>query len=318
MSTFLQLLVTGIAMGFIYCMVAIEHTLVWKTTGLVNFAHDKFITLGAYFFGGTMCMLFPNNFLLAVLCTTVFMFLYGMLAARAIFMPLSKMPQGIYAVTGCLMLSIIMREGIRVIWGPAPFTVNNWLTGTIKLGDVVLPVVNIYIIVASIILLVLQWLFFSKTRLGKSLTCVSQDKEVAALMGINVNRSIAISVGISSMLCGWIGMLVIPLFSINGNMAGTIAMKGFSAGVVGGFGTYAGAAVGGLFIGILETLYTMFGPSTYKDVVAYLLLIIFLIINPGGIMGVIADFGKKKKHKNGIAIARDYLFGKKDGEHNGE
>ena len=111
-STLAQLLVTGIAMGFIYCLVAIEYTLIWNSTGLVNFAHDKFITLGAYFFGGTMYVLFGNNFVLCVIGTTVAMFLYGVVVSKVIFMPLSKMPTRIYAVTGTLMLSIIMRESI--------------------------------------------------------------------------------------------------------------------------------------------------------------------------------------------------------------
>ena len=305
-STLAQLLVTGIAMGFIYCLVAIEYTLIWNSTGLVNFAHDKFITLGAYFFGGTMYVLFGNNFVLCVIGTTVAMFLYGVVVSKVIFMPLSKMPTRIYAVTGTLMLSIIMRESIRIIWGPAPFTVPKWLVGTFSMGTIIIPRVNIIIIIISVILLIVQNLFFKKTKLGKGLTCVSQDKEVAALMGIDVNKNIAISVGISSMLCGWIGILVIPLFSINASMSGTIAMKGFSAGVVGGFGTMGGAVVGGLLIGIIENLYVLIGPSTYKDVVSFVILICFLIINPGGIAGLVS----KKKKRNVIAIVKDYCLGK--------
>ena len=117
-------------------------------------------------------------------------------------------------------------------------------------------------------------------------------------MGIDVNKNIAISVGISSMLCGWIGMLVIPLFSINASMSGTIAMKGFSAGVVGGFGTMGGAVVGGLLIGIIENLYVLIGPSTYKDVVSFVILICFLIINPGGIAGLVSKKEKAECHSD--------------------
>lgn len=286
MATFTQLLVTGLALGFIYCLVAIEYTLIYNTTGLINFAHEKFIMLGAYFFGGTMLKLFPGNFAVALAGTSLFMMAYGLVVAVLILMPLSKMPFRIFAVTGTLMLAIIMRELTRIIWGPAPFTVPGFLVGTVRFGEIVLPAVNIYIIVVAIVLLIAQQLFFTKSRWGKALTCVSQDKEVAALMGINVKRNIAISVGISSMICGWIGMLVIPLFSINQSMAGSIALKGFSAGVVGGFGTIGGAIVGGLAIGVLESLYLMIGPAIYKDVVAFALLIIFLIINPSGIMGM--------------------------------
>ena len=308
MSTIIQLLVTGVAMGFIYCMVATEYTLVYNTTGLINFAHEKFITLGAYFFGGTMYVLFQNHLIIGIIGTVVFMFLYGMAVSGLIFIPLSKMPFRIFAVTGTLMLSIIMREAIRIIWGPAPFTVPNFLVGTFNIHGIVIARVNVYIIILSAVLLIAQRLFFTKTKTGKALTCVSQDKEVALLMGIDVRTNIAISVGISSMLCGVIGMMVIPLFSINGSMAGSIALKGFSAGVVGGFGTYGGAIVGGLFIGIIENLYLLVGPSTYKDVVAFVLLILFLIVNPGGIMGML----RKKKRPSVAKRVKQELFGRKE------
>lgn len=300
MSSLFQLLVTGISLGFIYALVSIAYTLIFNTTGLVNFSHERFIVLGAYLFAGTMLELLPNNFPLAVLGTLIGMMLYGLFVANVVFIPLSKLPFRIFAMAGTLFMGIVMKEAIRLIWGPAPFIINGWLSGIVNIGGAVISNVHIYIIVFSIFLLVAQRLFFTRTRTGKALTCVSQDKEVAALMGINVKRNISLSIGISSVLCGCIGLLVIPLFSVYHTMASSIGTKGFCAGVVGGFGSIGGAVVGGLFIGIVENLYLLVGPSTYKDVVAFALLILFLIINPGGFVGMF----KHKKVSLGSTLKR--------------
>lgn len=284
MSTIIQLLVSGIAMGFIYCLVAVEYTLIWNATGLINFAHERFIVLGAFCFGGFAVNYFADNYLVAIALTMVFMAVFGLVVAFIVINPLRNMPSTIFAVMGMLMTGYIMREGIRIIWGPSPFTVPGFISGTVHLFDAVLPKVYIIIIIISVLLLIVQKIFMTKTKTGKAVRCVAQDKEAAALMGIDVRRNIAITVAISSMICGLIGILVIPVFSASHTMASMIALKGFAAGVIGGFGTYSGALVGGLLIGIVENLYLLRGPSIYKDVVAFVLLIVVLMIRPKGIM----------------------------------
>jgi branched-chain amino acid transport system permease protein len=114
--------------------------------------------------------------------------------------------------------------------------------------------------------------------------CVAQDKVAAAIMGINVSRNIMLTVAFSSVICGIIGIMIIPVFHVEVNMANMIGLKGFAASVVGGFGTVAGAIAGGLFIGLSENIYLIFGPGIYKDVVAFVLLILFLLIRPDGIV----------------------------------
>ena len=282
LNSVIQLVVSGLAMGFIYCLVAVEYTLIWNATGLINFAHERFIVLGAFFFGGTMMQLLPGNVIISFIGTMLFMMLYGIMVSILIINPLRNLPSNLFAVMGMLMTGYIMREGIRLIWGAKPFTVSGFLTGVIrmKIGDktIVLTRVYIFIILISIVLLIIQKLFMTKTMTGKAVRCVAQDKEAAALMGINVRANIAITVGISSMICGVIGILVIPIFSVDHTMASMIALKGFASGVVGGFGTNAGAIIGGLLIGVSENIYLTFGNPLYKDVVAFVLLIFFLMI----------------------------------------
>jgi branched-chain amino acid transport system permease protein len=289
METLIQLIVGGIAFGCIYCLVAIEFSLIFNASGLINFGHDKFIMLGAYVFAGTMVNHLGFNFFLAFVIASALMGLFGAAVAAGIFNPLRNMPSDIYAVMGTLMLAKIIGELTRILWGPQPFTLEGFLKGTAQVGNIVLPNACIYIIIISVLFLILQNYIFTRTKLGRAMRCVAQDKVAAALMGINVPRNILMTVAFSSVICCVIGIIIIPLFSVEVNMANMIGLKGFAASVIGGFGTIPGAIAGGLFIGVGENIYLMFGPAIYKDVVAFVLMILFLLIKPNGII--------EKKHR---------------------
>ena len=284
MVTFLQLLVSGIGMGCIYCMVAIEYTLIWNASGLVNFGHEKFIMLGAYIFAGTLMLKLGVPSGAAILITILIMFLFGALTAVGVFNPLSRLNSNIFAVMGTLMLSEVLNEAARLIWGPAPFNLPDFIKGSYNVGGVSIPKVYAVIVVMSMLLLVSIHLMFKMTKVGRAMRCVAQDKKAAALMGINVNANIMLTVGLSAAICCIIGILIIPILNVKLTMASVIALKGFSAGIVGGFGSIPGAIVGGLLIGIVESLYTGVGPSVYRDVVAFVLLIGFLLVKPEGIL----------------------------------
>ena len=284
MVTFLQLLVSGIGMGCIYCMVAIEYTLIWNASGLVNFGHEKFIMLGAYIFAGTLMLKLGVPSGAAILITILIMFLFGALTAVGVFNPLSRLNSNIFAVMGTLMLSEVLNEAARLIWGPAPFNLPDFIKGSYNVGGVSIPKVYAVIVVVSMLLLVSIHLMFKMTKVGRAMRCVAQDKKAAALMGINVNANIMLTVGLSAAICCIIGILIIPILNVKLTMASVIALKGFSAGIVGGFGSIPGAIVGGLLIGIVESLYTGVGPSVYRDVVAFVLLICFLLVKPEGIL----------------------------------
>ena len=284
MVTFLQLLVSGIGMGCIYCMVAIEYTLIWNASGLVNFGHEKFIMLGAYIFAGTLMLKLGVPSGAAILITSLIMFLFGALTAVGVFNPLSRLNSNIFAVMGTLMLSEVLNEAARLIWGPAPFNLPDFIKGSYNVGGISIPKAYAVIVVVSMLLLVSIHLMFKMTKVGRAMRCVAQDKKAAALMGINVNANIMLTVGLSAAICCIIGILIIPILNVKLTMASVIALKGFSAGIVGGFGSIPGAIVGGLLIGIVESLYTGVGPSVYRDVVAFVLLIGFLLVKPEGIL----------------------------------
>lgn len=280
----LQFLVTGVAMGFIYSLIATEYTLIYNATGLVNFAHESFIVLGAYLFAGTFVRALSLPFWLAIALTLIVMAVFGVMVSTIVLNPLRNLRFVTYAMFGTMMLSRILLEFVRIYWGALPFTVKGFLRKGINIGSSVLTESYIYIIVVSILIIVALQLFFKYTKAGRAMICVSQNKDAAALMGINVTRSINTTVALSAVICGIVGVLCAPLYNVSTTMVSSVALKGFCAGVIGGFGSYPGAIVGGILIGLLEQFGILFVPTIYKDVLAFAVMIIFLLVRPGGIV----------------------------------
>ena len=280
----IQLIVSGIAMGFIYALVGIEYTLIWNASGVLNFSHDKMITTGAYIFGGTYILGLGMDFIPGILLSLITVALLGIVVARVIFIPLRNMTM-IYTIMATVMLGKIIVEAIRLLWGPVPFSVPGVLIGTVKVGDVVISIANIAIIAAAAFCVLALQLFLYKTKPGKAMRCVAQNRKAAQLMGIDVRTVMTVTVMISMMICCLIGLLVSPLLNITTTMSNMIGLKGFAAGVIGGFGYLPGAILGGLCIGIVENIASMVLPSVYKDIVAFVLLVGFLLIRPAGITG---------------------------------
>ena len=280
----IQLIVSGIAMGFIYALVGIEYTLIWNASGVLNFSHDKLITLGAYIFGGTYIIGLGMGYVPGIILSLITVALIGLVIARLIFIPLRNMTM-IYTIMATVMLGKIIIEFIRLFWGPVPFSVTGFLVGTVKVGGIVISIANIAIIVVAAVCVGALQLFLYMTKPGKAMRCVAQNRNASQLMGIDVKYVMMITVAISMMICCLIGLLVSPLLNISTTMSNMIGLKGFAAGVIGGFGYLPGAIIGGLVIGIVENLASMVLPSVYKDIVAFVLLVVFLLIRPKGITG---------------------------------
>lgn len=281
----IQLLITGVAYGLIYSLVGIEYTLVWNSSGLLNFSHDRLITLGAYVFGGSMIIQYNLDYPLAIILSLAVMGAVGAIIASQVFNRLYSMRSNIFAIIGTVVLSKIIAELIRLYWGSGNMRVSHWLDKTYMIGKVAVKQANVVICLVAIALVTLLELFSKYTRPGKAMRCVEQNKKAAKLMGINVDASICLTTAISAMICATIGLLVIPLVNISFTMAITIGLKGFCSGVIGGFGYIPGAILGGIFIGIVENLATLVIPPVYKDVVSFVFLIIFLLIKPSGFLG---------------------------------
>lgn len=284
LTTVLQLIISGVATGFIYCLVATEYTLVYNATSLLNFGHDKFIMLGAYIMLFSFVRSVGLSYPIAIAITLAVMFLLGIATAYGIFNPLRNMSSRLYAGIGTLVLGRIIQELSRLYYGAIPDQVS-YLSGVVTVLGLRITRANIAIILVSTLIIVSLTLFLNKTKNGKAMRCINQNKTAASLMGINVTWYIALITGISIMLCGVLGVLIAPLVNVSTTMSGTYGTKGFAAGIIGGFGNLPGTIIGGLLLGVIENISVLVLPAVYKDIVSYAIMICFLLIKPNGLMG---------------------------------
>ncbi|MDR1028190.1 MAG: branched-chain amino acid ABC transporter permease [Clostridiales Family XIII bacterium] len=282
METFLQLLVSGVAMGFIYGLVALGLTLIWNTTAMITFAHDKVIMLSAYMFGLTFMAV--TGVVASTVATVVIIGVFGILIGTIIFIPL-RHKEHMTSIMATIMLAKVIGEIVRLHYGATALPLPGFLRGQIHIGPATTASVYVYIIVVGILLAVGVQVFISFTKAGKAMTCVSVNTTAAALMGINVKKYMRIASAISFILGAVIGILLIPLFDLSLNMATMIGLKGFAAAVVGGFGSLPGSLAGGVFIGIVENFGAYALNPGYKDAIGFILLIVFLMIKPAGLSG---------------------------------
>ncbi|MCI9306536.1 MAG: branched-chain amino acid ABC transporter permease [Lachnospiraceae bacterium] len=293
-----QLIVSGTAMGFVYALVAVEYTLIWNACGLLNFSHEKIIMLGGYMFVGTCITMFGMSNLLSALLAILLLGVFGILIAVVIFIPLRNQSR-LIAVVATVMLGQILNEAAVLVWGPVALMPKNFLSGVFQIMGATIAKSYVYIIMISIFIIIALQFVFKRTKFGKAMTCVSIHKTAASLMGINVKASMVITLMISFMICAVIGIITAPIFTVKQQMATMIALKGFCAGVIGGFGSLPAAIAGGLILGIVENLAGLVLPAVFKDAVAFTLMILFMMFSPKGLVGVKQEMDRKRQLRTG-------------------
>jgi branched-chain amino acid transport system permease protein len=283
---FLQQVINGLSLGFVYALIAMGYTMVYGIIGLINFAHGDIYMVGAYigFFASTNLNLpFLPTLLIAMLGSA----LLGVLIEKIAYKPLRKSPKLSLLITAVGM-SLLLENGMRVFYSPNPQTYPDGLLPQhmIHVGSLSINNHQIYIILISIVLVfILQYIVF-KTKTGKAMRASSYDKDASALMGINVDSVISITFAIGSSLAGAAGVLVGILYSsIQPYMGIMPGLKAFVAAVLGGIGVIPGALFGGVLMGLAETFTKAYISSRLSDDIAFLILIIILIIKPAGLLG---------------------------------
>lgn len=281
---FWQQFIAGLATGSIYALVAMGFTLIWKTMKLVNFAQGDFFMMGAMF-GYTLYTIVGLPFYVAILGGIVPSMFVGVLLERLGIRPLKNAPEmSLLLVT--IAAGIFLQNLARLIWGAETLPFRTFFeTQTIKLVGVTIHTQDFVIVVVTMIAIALFHAFFQHSRYGKAMRATSMDKQMAVAMGINVNFVLMLVFGISAALGGLAGMLIAPIHFISPTMGVLVGLKAFIAAVVGGFNHLYGALVGGLFIGLLETFAAGYISSEYRDVIAFLVLILVLRFKPSGILG---------------------------------
>ncbi|HEX6705697.1 MAG TPA: branched-chain amino acid ABC transporter permease [Albitalea sp.] len=281
----LQLVISGIAQGCIYGLIALGFVLIYKATETVSFAQGELMMLGAFIGLGCMTFLgFP--FWLAVPCAIAAMALFGMLAERAVIRPILGQPAfsivmltiGIsYVARG--LITMVPNIGTETHTLPVPYKDRAW-----SVGALVLNVEQVVVIATTALLSLLLYAMFKYSKLGIAMQASSQNQLAAYYMGIPVKRLNGLVWGLAAAVAAIAGLLLAPITFVNANM-GFIGLKAFPAAVVGGFGSLPGAIVGGLLIGIVESLSGFYLPDGFKDTAAYIVVLLMLVVKPNGLFG---------------------------------
>lgn len=288
MEGFLQQLVNGVSLGSIYALIALGYTMVYGIINLINFAHGDVYMVGAYV-GFYVTASMGLGFIPSLIISMVVCALLGIIIEKIAYKPIRNSSR-IAALTTAIAVSLLLEYVMMLFVGPETRSFRDDLLPKHRItlfdGNVIIDSKNIYILLITIILMILLQFIVHKTKVGKAMRAVSQDKDAAELMGINSNRTICFTFAIGSALAGAAGVLVGVYYnSIYPLMGMAPGLKAFIAAVIGGIGIIPGALIGGYFLGITETFVSFAGGSTYKDAVAFLILILILIIKPSGLLG---------------------------------
>jgi branched-chain amino acid transport system permease protein len=284
MGISLQLLFTGLGVGSIYALVALGFVLIYRATNVVNFAQGDFAMLGAFAMV-VVCIDLGWPYWLAIIITIIAMALFGALFNLAVYYPL-RHRTFLPVIISTIGASILLENGVLAAYGPRPQSLPGvFASQGFSIGPVFFDSQYLTILVVTMIAVALQYLFFERTLLGKKLQAVSQDKEMASLLGIPVAAMIMLTFVYSATLGGLAGVLVAPILFVSVQMGASIALKAFAASIIGGFGDVTGAIVGGLALGVIETFGAAYISVPYKDAFAFLVLFIFLLFRPQGIFG---------------------------------
>ena len=286
---FLQLVISGVAQGCIYGLIALGFVLIYKATETVNFAQGDLMMLGGFL--GLSCMVVLGMpFWVAFLATLAVAMLFGMLMERALLRPLLGQP-AFTVVMLTIGIGYLARGLVTMIpgWGTETHTLPvPYKDEVLRLGSggdaLVLSMEHMVVIVVTALLIAILFLFFRYTKLGVAMQATSQNQLAAFYMGIPVRRINMLVWGISAAVSACAGLLLAPITFVHVNM-GFIGLKAFPAAVVGGFGSIPGALVGGLIVGIAESLAGFYLPEGFKDIAAYVLVLVMLVVLPNGLFG---------------------------------
>ena len=284
MGLFLQLLFTGLGIGAIYALVSLGFVLLIRAAGVVNFAQGEFSMLGAY----AMVVLFSSlgvPYYLSLVLAVVLMAGFGVLFAGTVYWPLRQRGQ-LPVIISTIGASILISNLVLATYGPSPQVLPGLFDAPgIQLGPVFMDSQYLSILVAAVLLVALQYGVFEHTLLGKKLQATSQDKEMASLLGIPVAGMILLTFAYSAALGGIAGVLVAPVLFVSVGMGAVVSLKAFAANIIGGYGSIPGAILGGLAIGVAETMGAAYISVPYKDAFGFLMLLVVLLVRPQGLFG---------------------------------
>jgi len=289
MELILSTLINGLSLGGIYAMIALGYTMVYGIAKMLNFAHGDIIMVGGYTI--YVFMTFENP-LLAVAMAVVFCVILGMTVEKVAYKPLRGASPLAVLITA-IGVSYLLQSLAQILFGSANKMVNVYDFGSISFLNVTVQGSALVTLAVTIVVMVALTLFVKYTRLGRAMVAVSEDKGAAQLMGINVNGIITITFAIGSSLAALAGLFyLLKAPSISSTLGAMPGIKAFTAAVIGGIGSIPGAMLGGILLGVVESIsYKITAIAPYTDAIEFSILIIILLVRPTGFLG------KKRREK---------------------
>ncbi len=281
MEILLQQLLNGLTLGGIYSLVALGLTLVYGILHVPNFAHGAFYMAGA--FGSWYLMsAFGFSYWLAMIGSACFVAVIAVLSERLVFHPLRN-ASGLHPMIAAIGLLLFLEAGAQAIWGADFHRMQSPYTGIVEIGGVIAPVQRLLIIGAAFALMVVLHLFLTRTVMGSTIIAMAQNRDGASLVGIDANKVAMLTFAISGVLAAVAATLYAPINLVFPTMGNLVITKAFVIIILGGMGSVPGAIVGGLIIGFAESLGGFYISSDYKDIIAFVLLVVILSFRPQGL-----------------------------------
>ena len=281
---FIETLINGLSSGSTYAMIALGYTMVYGIAKMLNFAHGDIIMVGGYTLYVTMTAL--GNPILGLLAGVVFCVLLGITIEKIAYKPLRGASPLAVLITA-IGVSYLLQSTAQMIFGTSPKMVILADMGNLVIGQLKIPYYVIITLVCSFIIMVALTVFVKKTRTGRAMIAVSEDRGAAQLMGVNVNRIIMITFAIGSALAAFAGFFMLMKSPSLSNTLGAMpGIKAFTAAVIGGIGSIPGAMLGGILMGIVEAIsFKIPAIAPYTDAIEFMILILILLVKPTGILG---------------------------------
>jgi branched-chain amino acid transport system permease protein len=279
----LEQVINGLMMGSIYVLVALGMVLIYGVMHVVNFAHGVLFTMGGYL-GHFFYHRLVDSYVLAILLSMLTLGLIGVLLERGVFRPLAGNLRN--QVIASLGLILFLENGVVALWGANAL---QWKVATterfVEIGELRFSQHHLGIILITLVLVAALGLYLKYTRFGTAIRATSQSQEAAIVVGIPVRRVQWTTFAIGSMLAGIGGALVGPLFLVFPQMGDVPLIKGLAGILLGGMGSVPGAVIGGLLLGVTESVSTLYLPTDYRDSIAFMVMVLILLVRPQGLFG---------------------------------
>ena len=281
--TLLQQMVNGVALGMLLALMAVGLTVVLGLMRVINMAHGALYTLGAY----SVVTTFDRwGFFPSLLVAPIAVGVIGLVVEGVLIRPIYQRDP-LHTLLLTFGIALIVEDLVRVLWGDAPHPMSppELLSGIFLVADIPFSKYRLFVIVVSAVLMLLTWMFLARTQLGRTVLAGTFDREMVRVLGIRINLLFTLVFGLGAALAGLAGALASPIRGVFPGMGSSIIMPSFVVVIIGGMGSFGGALIGGLSVGVIISLAVEFFPAA-SDVVVFMLLALVLLVRPRGLFGI--------------------------------